>query len=184
MIYRILAILTIIAVIVASIFLSRQQGPTPAATTVQANEWDEGYSAQNAKLVETGTDGLPLYTLNAATIRQLPNEDQVWLTQVQMSFRDANGNPWSGTADRGELEQAADRVQLAGNVHISGTMGGTAGDAQMFTATLSVDLRTNIVSTKDPVQMLWAGKQLSSTGLVANLKDDHVELESAVHGTY
>jgi LPS export ABC transporter protein LptC len=184
MIYRILAVLTIIAVIVASIFLSRQQGPTPAATTVQANEWDEGYSAQNAKLVQTGTDGLPLYTLNAATIRQLPNEDQVQLTQVQMSFLDANGNPWTGSADRGELEQAADRVHLAGNVHISGTMGGTPGDAQMFTTTLSVDLRTNIVSTKDPVQMLWAGKQLSSIGLVANLKDDHVELESAVHGTY
>ena len=184
MIYRIFAVLTIVAVIVASIFLSRQQGATPAATTVQANGWNEGYSAQNARLVETGTDGLPLYTLNATTIRQLPNEDQVQLTQVQMSFRDANGNPWNATADSGELEQAADRVHLAGNVHISGTMGATAGDAQMFTATLSVDLRTNIVSTKDPVQMLWSGKQLSSTGLVANLKDDHVELESAVHGTY
>ena len=184
MIYRIFAVLTIVAVIVASIFLSRQQGATSAATTVQANGWNEGYSAQNARLVETGTDGLPLYTLNATTIRQLPNEDQVQLTQVRMSFRDANGNPWNATADSGELEQAADRVHLAGNVHISGTMGNTSGDAQIFTATLSVDLRTNIVSTKDPVQMLWSGKQLSSTGLVSNLKDDHVELESAVHGTY
>lgn len=184
MIYRILAVLTIIAVIVASIFLSRQQGATPAATTVQANGWDEGYSAENARLVETGTDGLPLYTLNAATIRQLPNEDQVQLTQVQMSFRDANGNPWTATSDRGELEQTADRVHLAGNVHIAGTMGSTTGDAQIFTATLAVDLRTDVVNTKDPVQMLWAGRQLNSTGLVANLKDHRVELESAVHGTY
>src|SRR6185437_6901276 len=76
-IYRIFAVLTVIAVIVASVLLSRQQGATPTATTVRGNAWDEGYSAQNAKLVETGTDGLPLYTLNAATIRQLPNEDQV-----------------------------------------------------------------------------------------------------------
>ena len=184
MIYRILAVLTIIAVIVASIFLSRQQGASPAATTVQANGWDEGYSAQDARLVETGTDGLPLYTLNAATIRQLPNEDQVQLTQVKMSFRDANGSPWTATSDSGELEQAADRVHLAGNVHISGTMGSTTGDAQIFTATLAVDLRTDVVNTKDPVQMLWSGRQLNSTGLVANLKDHRVELESAVHGTY
>lgn len=184
MIYRIFALLTIVAVIVASIFLSRQQGATPAATTVQANGWDEGYSAQNARLVETGADGLPLYTLDAATIRQLPNEDQVQLTQVQMSFHDANGNPWNGTADSGELEQAADRVHLAGNVHISGTMGNTSGDAQIFTATLAVDLRTDVVNTKDPVQMLWAGRRLDSIGLVANLKDHRVELESAVHGTY
>ncbi|MGA9366721.1 MAG: LPS export ABC transporter periplasmic protein LptC, partial [Steroidobacteraceae bacterium] len=95
MIYRILAILTIVAVIVASILLSRQQSATPAATAVQPNEWDEGYSAQNAQLVETGADGLPLYTLNAATMRQLPNADQVQLTQVQMTFRDPNGDPWT-----------------------------------------------------------------------------------------
>jgi lipopolysaccharide export system protein LptC len=183
-IYRIFAVLTIVDVIVASIFLSRQQGATPAATTVQANGWNEGYSAQNARLVETGTDGLPLYTLNATTIRQLPNQDQVQLTQVRMSFRDANGNPWNATADSGELEQAADRVHLAGNVHISGTMGNTSGDAQIFTTTLVVDLRTDVATTKDPVQMLWAGRQLDSTGLVANLKDHRVELESAVHGTY
>ncbi|MFZ0501699.1 MAG: LPS export ABC transporter periplasmic protein LptC [Steroidobacteraceae bacterium] len=184
MIYRILAILTIVAVIVASILLSRQQSATPAATAVQPNEWDEGYSAQNAQLVETGADGLPLYTLNAATMRQLPNADQVQLTQVQMTFRDPNGDPWTATADRGEVEQGSQHVQLAGDVHISGTIAGAAGEAQLFTATLSVDLRTDLVNTKDPVQMLWGGRQLSSTGVVANLKDDRVQLESAVHGTY
>jgi LPS export ABC transporter protein LptC len=182
MIYRILAVLTIIAVIVASIFLSRQQGPAPAATTVQANEWDEGYSAQNAQVVETGPDGLPLYTLNAATIRQLPNEDQVWLTQVQMSFRDANGNPWTGTADRGEVQQTSQQVQLAGNVHVLGLLG--AKPAQILSSALSVDIPKDIVSTSVPVEMLWSGQQLNSTGLIAHLKDSRVHLESAVHGTF
>lgn len=182
MIYRILAVLTVVAVIVASILLSRQQSATPAATTVQRNAWDEGYSAQDARLVETAVDGLPLYTLNAATIRQLPNEDQVQLTQVQMSFRDADGNPWTATADRGELEQTSQQVQLAGNVHVAGLLG--AKSAQITAAALSVDIRGDIVSTKVPVQMLWAGQQLSSTGLIANLKDDRVHLESAVHGTF
>jgi LPS export ABC transporter protein LptC len=181
-IYRIFAVLTIVAVIVASILLSRQQNTTPAATAVQSNEWDEGYSAQNARLVETGADGLPLYTLNAATIRQLPNEDQVQLTQVQMSFRDANGDPWTATADRGELEQGSQQVQLAGNVHALGLLG--AKSAQITTAALSVDIHSDIVSANVPVQMLWGGQQLSSTGLTANLKDDRVHLESAVHGTF
>lgn len=184
MIYRIFAVLTVIAVIVASLFLSRQQSATPTATTVRGNEWNEGYSAQDARLVETGADGLPLYTLNAATIRQLPNEDQVRLTQVQMSFRDAAGNPWTATADRGELEQASEQVQLSGNVHVAGTIAGAAGDAQIFTAALAVDVRTDIVSTKDPVQMLWSGRRLNSTGLTADLKDHRVELESGVHGSF
>ena len=73
MIFRIFAVLTLIAVIVASLLLSGQQGATPTATTVQSNVWDEGYSAQGARLVETGANGLPLYTLNAATIRKLPD---------------------------------------------------------------------------------------------------------------
>ena len=182
MIYRIFAILAIIAVIVASLLLSRQQSTTPAATTVQTNEWDEGYSARQARLVETGANGLPLYTLNAATIRQLPDEDQVQLTQVQMSFRDPDGNPWTATADRGQLEQRSQQVQLAGNVRVAGFLG--AKPAQITADALAVDIRADIVSTNVPVRMLWAGQQLSSTGLKANLKVDRVHLESDVHGTF
>lgn len=182
MIYRLFAVLTIIAVIVASLLLSRQQGVIPAATTVEGSSWDEGYSARQARLVETGTDGLPLYTVNAATIRQLPNEDRVQLTQVRMSFRDPDGDLWTATADQGELEQTAGQVRLSGNVHASGTL--AAQPAQISTTALSVDIRGDIVSTREPVQMHWAGQQLSSTGLTANLKDDRVHLESAVHGTF
>ena len=184
MIYRLLAALTIVAVIVASLLLSPQQGAAPTSTAVRENGWDEGYSATNARLVETGADGLPLYTLNAATIRQLPDEGQVQLTKVQMSFRDADGNPWTATAARGELQQAAQQVLLSGNVQVSGTLPGLSGTAQISTAELSVDIRGDIVSTKDPVQMLWSGQPLSSVGLIANLKDHRVQLESAVHGTY
>jgi LPS export ABC transporter protein LptC len=181
-IYRLFAILTIIAVIVASLVLSGQQGATPAATTVQENGWDEGYSARDAKLVETGADGLPLYTVNAATIRQLPNEDQVQLTQVRMSFRDPEGDQWTAIADQGELQQAAGQVRLSGNVLASGTL--ASQPAQITTGALSVDIHTDIVSTREPVQIHWAGQQLNSTGLIANLKDDRVHLESAVHGTF
>jgi len=182
-IYRLFAVLTIVAVIVASVLLSRQQGSTPTSTRVQENAFNEGYSASDAMLVETGPDGRPLYTLNAATIRQLPNEGQVQLTQVRMTFRDTDGNPWTVTADRGELAQAAQQVQLSGNVHVSGKLQ-ASGTAQIATAALSVDIRDDIVSTRQPVQMIWSGRPLSSVGLIANLKDHRVQLESDVHGTF
>jgi LPS export ABC transporter protein LptC len=183
-IFRIFAVLTIVAVIVASLLLAGQQNGAPVSTTVERTSWDEGYSARNARLIQTGTDGLPIYTLNAATIRQLPNEDQVQLTQVQMTFRDPNGTPWSATADQGTLEQGAGQVALSGNVHVVGTPPDTQGPAQITTAALSVDLHSDLVSTRDPVTLLWAGAVLSATGLIANLKDYHVELESQVHGTF
>jgi LPS export ABC transporter protein LptC len=184
MIFRIFAVLTIVAMIVGSLLLSQQEGSAPSPTTVQQTAWDEGYSAQNARLVQTAADGVPLYALNAATIRQLPNEDQVQLTQVQMTFRDTNGNAWTATADRGELEQAAQQVDLAGNVHVLGTPPEAQGPAQITTEALSVDLRSDLVSTPDPVTLLWAGAVLNSTGLRADLKRYRVQLESRVHGTF
>ncbi|HET9106451.1 MAG TPA: LPS export ABC transporter periplasmic protein LptC [Steroidobacteraceae bacterium] len=184
MIYRIFAFLTIVAVIVASLLLSSQQSGTPASTTVQQTGWDAGYSARNARLVQTSGDGAPLYTLTAATIRQQPNEDRVKFTQVQMSFRDRNGNAWTATADSGELEQSSQQVELSGDVHVSGAFRSGASPAQISTDALSVDLHRDIVSTRQPVTLLWSGLALDSTGLVADLKDQRVHLESDVHATF
>ena len=184
MIYRIFAVLTIIAVIAASLLLSRQQRGAPASTAVQQTSWNQGYSAQNARLVQTGADGLPLYTLSAARIRQQPNQDQVQLTGVQMTFRDQNGTPWAASADRGTLQQSAGQVSLSGNVRVLGTLPPARTPAQITTDALSVDLHTEVVSTHDPVELLWAGAALSATGLIANLKDYRVQLESSVHGTF
>ncbi|HEY1891606.1 MAG TPA: LPS export ABC transporter periplasmic protein LptC [Steroidobacteraceae bacterium] len=184
MIYRIFAILAIVAVIVASLLLAGQQNGAPSSTTVRRTPGDEGYSAQNARVVQAGADGLPLYTVNAATIRQLPDQDQVQLTQVQMTFRDRNGVPWSATADQGTLQQAAGQIALSGNVHVSGTPPDSPQPAQISTDALAVDLHSYIVTTHDPVILLWAGRRESAVGLSANLKDYRVDLESAVHGTF
>ena len=84
MIYRLFAVLSIVAVIIALLLLSRQQDVTPATTTVQGSGWDEGYSAHDAKLVTTGVNGLPLYTLNAATIRQVADQLALIVSTVLM----------------------------------------------------------------------------------------------------
>jgi LPS export ABC transporter protein LptC len=101
-----------------------------------------------------------------------------------MSFRDSDGNLWTATSEHGELAQGTEQVQLAGNVHVSGDLKGAAGPAQIATSALSLDIRGNLVSTKDPVELLWSGRQMSAIGLTADLKDHRVALESAVHGTF
>lgn len=184
MIFRIFAVLTVVAVIVASLLLPGQQSGAPSSAAVRRTAWEEGYSAQKARVVQTGTDGLPLYTLDATTVRQLPNEDQVQLTQVQMTFRDRNGTSWSATADRGTLQQSAGLVALSGNVQVFGTPIESQGPARITSDALSVDLHNDLVSTHDPVTLLWAGRRESAVGLTANLKDYRVDLESAVHGTF
>jgi LPS export ABC transporter protein LptC len=183
MIFRILAALLFIAVILGSFWLGGDQREATSTTTVQPSSVDLGYSARNAVLIETGTDGSPMYTLNADVVRQHPN-DGVEFEDVQMTFRDAGGQMWKGRADVGELTPDTGKVDLTGNVHVGGILPGSSLPADLSTEKLSVDTRENIISTADPVVVNSPGHELTSKGLLAELKESHLVLESNVRGTF
>lgn len=183
MIFRVLVALLLIAIIAGSFWLGGEPREPAATTTVEASNADLGYSARNAVLVETGEDGLPMYTLNAEVIRQHPS-DGVEFEQVQMSFRDADGQTWNGRADRGELTTDTGKVDLTGNVHVTGLLPGSMQPADLETEKLLVDTHEDIISTPEPVSVSSAGRQLKSKGLVATLKEHHLVLESNVRGTF
>jgi LPS export ABC transporter protein LptC len=183
MIFRILAAVLFIAIIVGSFWLGGEQRATTATTTVEASSAELGYSARNATLVETGADGLPVYTLNADVIRQHPG-DGVEFEQVQMSFRDADGQTWKGRADQGELTTETGKVDLSGDVHVNGLLPGSEQMADLATEKLSVDTHEDIISTAEPVTINSPGRLLKSIGLVATLKEHHLALESNVRGAF
>ena len=184
MIYRLVAMLALLVLIVGIVLLSAPQREASTPATAGAAAHDPGYSSEQARLVQTGADGLPVYTLDAAQIQQLPDQGKVELQQVQMGFRDVNGNEWRGRAAHGELEQNSGVVQLDGNVHIAGLLPGTKDMAEITTQHLTFDTRSQVVSTSDPVTLVMSGRELDATGLVASLKERRLQLESAVHGTF
>ena len=178
--YRIFALLTVAAVIIGSLLLARQNR-APQVATVQRTDTGEGYSARDAQLIETGKNGLPLYTINAATIRQLPRRDRVQLTQVALTFQDPSGNHWSATAERGAILHGTERVQLSGDVQVLAALNGSHAPIRIRTHTLTFDSRADEVRSDDPVTLLWAGQTLDATGLAVNLKAHRLQLESKVH---
>jgi LPS export ABC transporter protein LptC len=183
-IYRLVVVLALLVLIVGIVLVSAPQREvsTPAAAGARAH--DLGYSALQARLVQTGADGQPIYTLDAAQIQQLPDEGKVELQQVQLGFRDVSGNEWTAHALHGELTQASGVVELDGNVHVDGTLPGSGEATDITTQHLAFDTRAQVVATRDPVTIVMSGRQLNALGLVANLKDRHVQLESAVHGSF
>jgi LPS export ABC transporter protein LptC len=183
MIFRILAILLFVVIIGGSIWLGGQQREATSTTTVEASSPDLGYSARRATLIETGPDGLPMYTLQADVIRQHPG-DGVEFEPVQLTFRDAAGQIWKGRADHGELTTETGKVVLNGNVHVDGLLPGSEQPSDLATEELFVDTRENIINTDEPVALTSIGRSLKSRGLLAMLKDHHLVLESSVHGTY
>jgi LPS export ABC transporter protein LptC len=184
MMYRVVALLAVLALVVGIVLLSGPQHEATALISPERPLHDPGYSATDARLVQTGLDGRPVYTLDAAQIQQQPNDGLVKMQQVRLGFRDASGNEWTGTALRGELAQNSGIVQLDGDVHITGTLPGSEETAEITSQRLAFDTNAQIVSTREPVTLLMSGRKLESRGLVANLKERHVQLESAVHGSF
>jgi len=182
MIFRVLAALLILTIIAGSFWLGGEQRETTSTTTLEPSSTDLGYSARNATLVETGADGLPIYTLNADVIRQHPG-DGVEFEQVQMSFRDTEGQIWKGRADRGDLTTETGKVDLNGNVHVNGLLPGSTQMADLSTEQVSVDTHEDIITTAEQVTVTSPGRQLKSKGMVATLKEHHLVLQSNVRGT-
>jgi LPS export ABC transporter protein LptC len=183
-IYRLMAVLAVVALVVGLIVLSGGTRETAAPSALGAPVHDAGYAALNARLVQTGADGQPLYSLDAARISQRPDDATVQMTQVQMGFRASGGEQWTARAERGELGQDTGVVQLDGSVHLSGLLPGTEDQAEIATEHLAFDTRAQVASTSEAVTLTMSGRELEAHGLVARLKEGRVQLQSAVHGSY
>jgi lipopolysaccharide export system protein LptC len=181
MIYRIFAALVFIVVIGGTIVFGGQQNEATAPTTIEEPR-DPGYAARDAKLVQTGPDGHPLYTLNADVIRQQPDDNTVELEQATLGFFDANGSLWTARGKHGQLGQTTGMVELSDDVHVNGTPG-TQQPAEIVTNQLTFDTNSKIATTKAPVTLTWSGQQIKGKGLRASLNDGRVQLESSVRGT-
>lgn len=184
MILRLAALAGLLALIVGFVLLTAPQQESAARSSAGQPLHDPGYSAVQARLVQTGTDGRPVYTLDAAQIQQEPNRGVVELQQVRLGFRDASGNQWTARAVHGELAQGSGVVQLSGDVHVAGILPGTEQPTEITSERLAVDTNAQVVTTQDPVKIVMSGRELAARGLVANLKERQVHLESAVHGAF
>ena len=185
MIYRLLILFGLVLAIIA-VWLTLGTGtlgPTTALTTGPTAN-DQSYAATDATVVETGADGLPMYTLQAHRVQQDPDSDLVNLTTVHMTFKDAAGGQWQARSDQAVAQQDSAQIDLAGAVDVSGLFSGADQPAHILTDTLHVDTHTDIIRTRAAVTLKWAGYVMDGRGLVVNIKDHTVKLESQVHGHF
>jgi LPS export ABC transporter protein LptC len=87
-------------------------------------------------------------------------------------------------AKNGVILEDETRVELEGDVSVAGTPPGEYTDAEITTEKLSFDTQRDVVATSEPVTVRWSGRELTARGLVANLKDRSLKLESDVHGSF
>jgi LPS export ABC transporter protein LptC len=183
LIYRLLILLGL-ALVGVAVWLTlspRQAEPVTAQNSGPAAP-DSGYAATDALMVETGADGLPLYTLQARHIQQDPDTNIINLSTVHMTYRDSSGGEWQVRSDQAVARQDSAQIDLSGSVNVTGKFASSDQPLHILTDPLHVDTHTEIIRTSAPVTLDWAGTRVTATGLVANLKDQRLKLESQVHG--
>jgi LPS export ABC transporter protein LptC len=184
-IFRIFASLALVVLIAGSILLGRQQREAAQPQQPRQSAQDLGYGARDAQLIETGVDGRPKYTLNAASIEQHPQDDSVELHTVHMIVNDEQGNRWTVDAQRGDIAHGGEDIDLSGDVHIDGLLPGTQEPADISSEHVSLNTQTDVLTSAEPVTLAWGtSRQIHTVGIVASLKDSHVKLESNVHGIF
>jgi LPS export ABC transporter protein LptC len=141
-----------------------------------------GYYMNDAVITETTLEGNPRLKLDARTIRQDPEDDNVALFDVRLDYVSIPDQHWVLTAERGSVPANSHTVTLAGNVTLRQL--DTQPGATLRTPSVSVNTDTNIARSSDPVSIELGNHSVLARGFTADLKAERVRLESQVHGRF
>ena len=139
----------------------------PSTTDTPASE-EMGFAAVDAELIETGTDGEPLYRLRAQRIVQQHPEAAISLEAPQLDYDDRSQGLWALRAKRGNLSADRRSVTFDGAVHARRTQPRSA-PLDLRSDTLLVDLQRRVADATTPVTIEWGRARLNAGGLHADM---------------
>jgi LPS export ABC transporter protein LptC len=181
--FRAFTLLAVIALGVSTWFLS---SPAHRPSFTAGNDANlPGYFLKNAVLIDYDAAGVPGTRIEAERIEQIAHGNEVTLFNVKVEYSPPEGEAWTLYGDTAQVEQATKIVHVQGNVRLQGAA--TAHDflvPVIRTDTLNYDVPHQIVTTQDEVHVDYGKNTLSAHGLLANLKERTMRLESKVHGVF
>jgi LPS export ABC transporter protein LptC len=181
--FRVFTVLAVLALAVSTWILSsparRQQ------TQIDAKQADlPGYYLKNAVLTDYDLAGDPNIRIEAERIDQIAHGNEVALYNVRVVYMTPDGQSWVMVGDVAHVEPGGKVVDVSGNVRLQGESTGHEGTAVVHTDTLSYNVADAVASTKSEVRIDFGGHVLTARGLVANLKERTMRLESKVNGRF
>ena len=143
-----------------------------------------GYYLSDAQILGTDADGRPLYRVLAGTVEELPDERLLVLRDVTVEYQPGNDVPWMLRATRGEVPINASYLDLSGDVELATSLQDGVGATIIRTEQLRLEPQIYVAETSAPVSVFIGDRRLDAVGMRADLKADHLALESNVHGQF
>jgi lipopolysaccharide export system protein LptC len=183
MLFRIFTLLAVVALAVSTWILSSPaHRPKPVFNSNQADA--PGYYLKDAVLTDFDAQGMPSIHLEAERIDQIAHSTEVALSNVRVHYQAPNGQNWLLVGDFARVEPGGKIIDVKGNVRLQGDSTEHAGTAIVHTDALTYDVPESIASTKSDVRIDFGVHTLSAHGLIANLKERTMRLESKVNGRF
>ncbi|HEX3846601.1 MAG TPA: LPS export ABC transporter periplasmic protein LptC [Steroidobacteraceae bacterium] len=183
MLFRVFTVLAVIALAVSTWILSSPARRPLHEAVAQRSELP-GYYLKNAVLTDYDLAGNPGVRIEAERIDQIDHGNEVELHNVRVAYQAPNGQTWTMVGDTAHVEAGAKDVDVSGNVRLQGEPTGSGMSAVIHTDTLRYDVADAIASTKSDVRIDFGAQTLSGRGLLADLKDRTIRLESRVNGRF
>jgi lipopolysaccharide export system protein LptC len=141
-----------------------------------------GYYLKDAILTITQPDGSPRIKIVARRIDEHVADKSYGAEGVHVDYLAVPGKPWTLKSDQAAVPADLQSVVFNGNVEVRSLQ--TEQGGVIRTQSLALDMQSNVATTDEPVEIEFAGQQLHATGLKADMKNERLQLESAVNGNF
>jgi LPS export ABC transporter protein LptC len=183
MLFRFFTILAVVALIIITWFQSSpSRRPQAQVSAKQADL--PGYFLKNAVLTDYDLAGNPGIRIEAERIDQIDHGNEVALYNVRVNYQNPGGQSWVMVGDVAHVQPGGKIIDVNGNVRLQGESSPTDDTAIVRTDAMTYNVPDSIASTKSDVRIDFGGHTLTARGLVANLKDRTIRLESKVNGRF
>ena len=177
-------VMVVLAILAAATWIAtwqRQDGVAPSDAIVATVP--TGYFARGARIVGTDEQGRPTYRIFAERLDELPGEDRLRLTGVNVDYQPPDEAAWSLSAKTATYQRDGSQLDFVGGVEIRSAPRSDAEPVTITAEELVFSPDSSSIESDEPVQIRVGDLQLSGVGLRADLKGDTLRLESLVHGT-
>jgi LPS export ABC transporter protein LptC len=177
-------VMVVLAILAAATWIATWQGEELGEPTNLVTEAEPlRVLTRGARLTGMDEQGRPTYRIFAERLDELPGEDRLQLTGVNIDYQPVDETPWLLSAASAEYARDGSQLDLLGNVQVRSAPTDGSEPMTIVTEQLLFSPDTSSAESDENVEIRVGGWQLRAVGLRTLLKEDTLELESQVHGT-